>query len=294
MSPAGTDGTVSVPAEPTPQVANDEWLAPPWSSPYRIVRADLASTIARARPYMHGVLLDLACGPKPYAPLVRDRVDAHWGVDLSAWSGSADVVADICRLPFADGVVDTVLCTEGLEHVPQPGAVMAEMRRVLAPGGIVVLTTPMTWGLHAEPHDYWRFTAYGLRQLAAENGLRAVAMWQRGGGAKLVGQMIARKAATALGPGEARFRTRLIDALLRLSRPVAAVDARIRRRSPERSQVGLRGTIGRIEPGFSVVPHLVAAVNRGAVALDQRVRWSDETIGFTVVLAAEVADRDAP
>jgi hypothetical protein len=53
---------------------------------------------------------------------------------------------------------------------------MSEVARVLRPGGFLLLTTPQTWGLHHEPHDYYRYTCYGLRHQAERAGLQVVSI----------------------------------------------------------------------------------------------------------------------
>ncbi len=262
----------------------DQWLTPPWSFPYRIVRHDLAETLRSARPYVSGKLLDLACGPKPYASLFQDLTEVHWGMDLGAWEGSVDTVGDVERLPFADRSFDTVLCTEGLEHFRRPHAVLAEIRRVLAPNGAVILSTPMTWGLHAEPYDYWRFTIHGLRQLAADEGLEVVASWRRGGGAKVIGQMLARWIEEDTTPQQTRLRSWLVRTSFAMLSPLARADALLRQRTEERSLQGLHGILeGRISRLPLVAPG-IALVNRLATSVDRRIPWAHETIGYTVVL----------
>ena len=72
------------------------------------------------------------------------------------------VEGDVEHLPFADGSFGTVLCTEVIEHIPDPAAALAEYRRVLKPGGVLVGSVParsMIWKLrflsstcpHSEP-----------------------------------------------------------------------------------------------------------------------------------------------
>src|SRR5262249_32402332 len=68
-------------------------------------------------------------------------------------------------LPFADATFERVLCVEVLEHLHDPALAVAEMRRVLAPGGLLLLTTRFAYPLHDEPHDYFRYTVHGLRHL---------------------------------------------------------------------------------------------------------------------------------
>ena len=91
-----------------------------------------------------------------------------------AQSHVVDVYASGLALPFGAQTFDTVVCSEVLEHVPDPACLLAEVTRVLRPGGHLLLTTPQTWGLHEEPHDYFRYTRYGLDVLARRAGLEPV------------------------------------------------------------------------------------------------------------------------
>jgi SAM-dependent methyltransferase len=77
---------------------------------------------------------------------------------------TVDFSSDATRLPLADDSVDTLITLEMLEHVPDPGAVVAELARVLRPGGTVFLSVPSAVPRH-DHHDFWRFTAQGLGQL---------------------------------------------------------------------------------------------------------------------------------
>ncbi|HEY3323705.1 MAG TPA: class I SAM-dependent methyltransferase [Planctomycetota bacterium] len=74
-----------------------------------------------------------------------------------------DVLADIERLPFADGSVDGVICTYVLEHVGDAQACIAEIQRVVKPGGQVYVTVPFLFPTHPDPLDRWRWTLDGLR-----------------------------------------------------------------------------------------------------------------------------------
>jgi len=121
-----------------------------------------------ARAHARGRLLDVGCGEKPYAPLFRDLVDEHVGVDhpesihpLSA----VDVLATAYDIPLEDASFDTVLMTEVLEHLEEPARAIAEARRLLRPGGNLILSTPFMWPLHEEPRDFFRYSPHGLRHL---------------------------------------------------------------------------------------------------------------------------------
>lgn len=77
-----------------------------------------------------------------------------------------DVFGDAARLPFSDGSFGAVACYEVLEHVRQPDAVMAEIARVLAPGGVAELSMPFLYPVHDAPHDYQRWTRHGWQRSA--------------------------------------------------------------------------------------------------------------------------------
>jgi len=94
------------------------------------------------------ILVDAGCGGGLLAPHVKRLGYRHIGVDLrrsgleqSVARGVAPVTGDVAALPLADASADVVVAGEILEHVPDlPGAV-AELCRVLRPGGLLVLDT---------------------------------------------------------------------------------------------------------------------------------------------------------
>lgn len=139
-----------------------------WLDPWHLANHRLREAMVECAPHVHGQLLDMGCGAKPYRDIFT--VDGYVGVDLPGAAGTVDAFASVLALPFADASFDTVLSNEVLEHVPEPGEMMAEAARVLKPGGMLVLTTPQTWGLHHEPWDFYRFTPYGLHHLATKHG----------------------------------------------------------------------------------------------------------------------------
>lgn len=149
------------------------WLLA-WTDPLHLARRLLRQAVMQHASFARGRMLDIGCGTKPYRDLFA-QVEWNIGMELPG-NGSPDVFGDALRLPFRAEAFDTVLCNEVLEHVTEPSALIAEVTRVLKPGGHVLLTTPQTWGLHHEPHDFYRYTKYGLRYLAEHNGLIVVAL----------------------------------------------------------------------------------------------------------------------
>jgi SAM-dependent methyltransferase len=152
-------------------------LEPDWLLQRHLDR-DLSGALAR---FAAGRVLDVGCGGRPYERRLPAGV-RYVGVDVPASRGShPDSWALAGGLPFAAGSFDLVLCTQVLEHLPDPAAATEEMARVLRPGGVLVLTAPQTWCLHEEPFDFFRFTRYGLEQLARGAGLEAVEVRGQGG-----------------------------------------------------------------------------------------------------------------
>lgn len=124
---------------------------------------------------IRGRVLDLGCGGRPYEGWLCGPQSSWIGMD---WPDAAHpngaaphVLGDALALPLAESSFDTVLCTQVLEHVSEPLDLLCEVRRVLRPGGRLVLTAPQYNGLHGEPRDFYRYTRYGLDHLARKAGL---------------------------------------------------------------------------------------------------------------------------
>jgi SAM-dependent methyltransferase len=107
-----------------------------------------------------GRTLDIGAQNGPYAAFFPNRL----ALDIRRGAG-VQVIGDAQTLGLAAGVFDVVLCTEVLEHLPEPQSAIDEMFRVLKPGGTLLLTTRFLFPIHDAPHDYFRFTKYGLRHL---------------------------------------------------------------------------------------------------------------------------------
>jgi len=92
-----------------------------------------------------------------------------------------DVSANLTHLPFRNGVVDLLINNQVLEHVEFPELVLKEFARVLKAGGTLCLTVPQGWYEHQEPHDYFRYTRFGLLSLASRAGLEVEEIKTLGG-----------------------------------------------------------------------------------------------------------------
>jgi SAM-dependent methyltransferase len=144
----------------------------------------LLDQLQAARQLAQGVMLDVGCGTKPYRELFARQVTHHWGVDVPfSYHGNRaiDCFAPSHALPLRSGSVDFVLCTEVLEHVPEPWQAWNEISRVLRPGGVALITTPFIYRFHEMPWDFWRITGPCHRRMAERAGLMIEDIRPRGG-----------------------------------------------------------------------------------------------------------------
>ncbi|HDN58415.1 MAG TPA: methyltransferase domain-containing protein, partial [Candidatus Marinimicrobia bacterium] len=68
-------------------------------------------------------------------------------------------------LPFKENIFNCVKCTEALEHVEYPEKVIEEITGVLKSSGVLILSMPFNFPIHADPYDFQRFNDYKLRKL---------------------------------------------------------------------------------------------------------------------------------
>ena len=118
--------------------------------------------------------------------------------------GQIDYIGDICSIPVADASFDVILCTEVLEHVPEPIRAVKEFARIVKPGGKVLLTAPLGSGLHQEPyHFYGGYTPHWYRRFLQEAGFEDVRIVSNGDFFSLYGQESVR-CARMLAPWKGR------------------------------------------------------------------------------------------
>ncbi|MBP3191682.1 class I SAM-dependent methyltransferase [Natronogracilivirga saccharolytica] len=133
--------------------------------------------LVRYAGYISGVVYDLGCGERPFESYFLRHGSSYVGVDWasSQHDSKADVVADLNEpVPVGDQVADTVISISVLEHLHSPLVMLKEAHRILRPGGTLLLQVPFMWHIHEEPHDYFRYTRYGLEHLLGQAGFRDI------------------------------------------------------------------------------------------------------------------------
>ncbi|MFZ6027455.1 MAG: methyltransferase domain-containing protein [Chloroflexota bacterium] len=147
-------------------------------------------------------LLDVGAGPCRYRTLF-DHCSYHTqdfaqydGKDIqnSQWRyGELDYICDATDIPVEDNYFDAVLCTEVLEHVPEPDRVLQEISRILKPNGLAFLSAPLGSGLHQQPfHFYGGFTPHFYSHFLQQHGLEILSIQPNGGFFRLLLQEIHR------------------------------------------------------------------------------------------------------
>ena len=147
-------------------------------------------------PRLVGHVVDVGSGRSPYRDLLSGAT-RYTAVEADAQC-RPHVVAQAADLPFASETVDGVMLTEVLEHLAEPSAALDEAWRILRPRGCLYVTVPMTWGLHYIPHDYYRFTGYGISHLVAKAGFELEALEPMGGLFAIISARLAAVASTVL------------------------------------------------------------------------------------------------
>lgn len=128
-------------------------------------------------------VLDAGAGTRPYAILYERYFSSCVSFDTFHSEHnitSIDLIASCGELPFQNETFDCIICTEVLEHVPEPVAVLKEFRRVLKTGGRLFLTTPFLVPLHEMPYDFFRYTPSALHSMSARAALTVNSIHSKG------------------------------------------------------------------------------------------------------------------
>lgn len=131
--------------------------------------------------HARGRLLDAGAGHLPFRHIARPFVTEYRSLDLKKSHPDVDYVGDVQHMPIAEAQFDTVVNLQVLEHVPDPLAALQEMRRVLVPGGKLLISVPHLEYLHNEPLDFYRYTSHGLQTLLERAGFTVLALEPVGG-----------------------------------------------------------------------------------------------------------------
>jgi len=142
-----------------------------------------------------GRLVDLGCGTVPLYRAYADLVTDVTCVDIGGTPHARhlDVEHDLNEpLPFTDRSFDTIVLSDVLEHIARPELLWAEMARILAPGGELLMNVPFYYWIHAGPYDFYRYTEFALRRFVESAGLELVQLDVIGGAPEALADIVAK------------------------------------------------------------------------------------------------------
>ncbi|MBD5781459.1 class I SAM-dependent methyltransferase [Pelagicoccus sp. NFK12] len=139
--------------------SSHNWLA--YDAPHNAIAQNISNFV--------GVVADLGCGKSPYKPDIEKYASQYIGVD---WENSLHDQSNVNvfsnlneEIKLPDNSADTALVMHVMEHLSEPDNFLAEANRILKDDGFILIQVPFNWHLHEEPHDYFRYTPYGLEHL---------------------------------------------------------------------------------------------------------------------------------
>jgi SAM-dependent methyltransferase len=145
--------------------------------------------------HARGRLVDLGCGTVPLYRAYADLVTDVTCVDIGGTTHARhlDVEHDLNEpLPFGEASFDTIVLSDVLEHIARPELLWAEMARILAPGGEILMNVPFYYWIHAGPYDFYRYTEFALRRFVEQAGLDLVQLDVIGGAPEVLADVVAK------------------------------------------------------------------------------------------------------
>lgn len=135
--------------------------------------------------YLKGNLLDLGCGNKPYSVIYNETCDSSVGCDVPFSLHKKAHVDVFCYAEdidkhFKPESFDSVLCTEVLEHTVNDQKVISNINKILKKDGALIISAPYTYVTHEAPHDYRRYTYYGLKDILEINNFEVLSAFSMG------------------------------------------------------------------------------------------------------------------
>jgi SAM-dependent methyltransferase len=163
-----------------------------FTNPFYFSRLGLFRGIVEYGHYITGKTLDVGCGQRPYEHLVASTKYIGLEIDTPAARkiNKADLYYKGKRFPFRKGSFDSVMVNQVFEHVFNPDEFLREVNRVLKRGGRLLITVPFVWDEHEQPHDYARYSSFGLVWILSQNGFKILEQKKSGNNIGILFQLI--------------------------------------------------------------------------------------------------------
>jgi len=138
---------------------------------------------------VRGRVLDYGAGRCKYRTLLSSKADEYLSFDLFK-AEHINITGDIHSSGLPDQNFDTIVCTQVLEHSRNPFLVVGEIKRMLKPGGVAILTAPFMYPYHPDPEDNFRLSVYGLASFFTTTEFQIIKSGGYGGFFSLLSEII--------------------------------------------------------------------------------------------------------
>jgi ubiquinone/menaquinone biosynthesis C-methylase UbiE len=137
------------------------------------------------------------CGHLDYYAQDFGKYDGYGnkeGLQTESWDNSKlDIISDITNIPVENGSFDAIMCTEVLEHIPDPIKAIKEFGRILKPGGLLIVTAPISSLTHFAPFYFYNgFSKYFYEHYLKKNNFEVIELSYNGNYFEYIAQEIHR------------------------------------------------------------------------------------------------------
>jgi SAM-dependent methyltransferase len=162
-------------------------------NPFYFSRAGLSKAVIELIGQLKGTILDIGCGSKPYEEFCV--CDKYIGLEIDDGRDNRGKDADFYYegnlMPFEPNTIDSILTSQVFEHVSAPDEFLKEINRVLKTDGLLLLSVPFVWDEHEQPHDYTRYTSFGIKHILSKHGFEVLELKKTANNFRTLVQMLA-------------------------------------------------------------------------------------------------------
>jgi len=126
-------------------------------------------------------IIDIGAGESPYKSIFKNSHYYSSDFAFSIYQGKNNFTCPAHKIPTKNNFFNSIICTEVLEHIPNPRTTFSEFNRILKPNGKLFITVPFIIQPHEVPYDYFRYTPYILKKILKKRGFNVIFICPRCG-----------------------------------------------------------------------------------------------------------------